>query len=66
MDRLLRKVLRTGFRRGMKGKHPIWFVIGVAAWMLTRARRHHDEVSYRTVLQPGEALVVDTAAPTRR
>jgi len=28
--------------------------------MLVRARRSREEVVYRTVLHPGEALIVDT------
>jgi hypothetical protein len=46
----------------MRGYHTAWIVIGVALWMLNRAR-HQDDVVYRTVLKPGERLVVRTSEP---
>jgi hypothetical protein len=55
--------LKNGFRRGFRGEHPIWFVVGVSAWLLIRARRHDDDVVYRTVLRPGERLAVVTRDP---
>lgn len=63
MERILRYLLKNGFRRGFRGEHPIWFVVGVSAWLLIRARRHDDDVVYRTVLRPGERLAVVTREP---
>jgi hypothetical protein len=63
MERILRYLLKNGFRRGFRGEHPIWFVVGVSAWLLIRARRHDDDVVYRTVLRPGERLEVVTRSP---
>ncbi|HEY1988567.1 MAG TPA: hypothetical protein VGG43_03820 [Acidimicrobiales bacterium] len=63
MERLLRYFVKNGFRRGFRGEHPIWFVVGVSAWLLIRARRHDDDVVYRTVLRPGERLAVVTREP---
>lgn len=63
MERILRYLLKNGFRRGFRGEHPIWFVVGVSAWLLIRARRHDDDVVYRTVLHPGERLEVITRNP---
>jgi hypothetical protein len=63
VERLLRYFVKNGFRRGFRGEHPIWFVVGVSAWLLVRARRHDDEVVYRTVLRPGERLAVVTREP---
>ena len=63
MDRLLRLVISNGFRRGMRGAHPAWFVLGASAWALKRSRRKRDDVVYRTVLQPGEGLIVGTRPP---
>jgi hypothetical protein len=60
VDSLLRYLFRSAFRRGARGQHPVWFVVGASAWMLVRARRSREEVVYRTVLHPGEALIVDT------
>jgi len=63
MERILRYLLKNGFRRGFRGEHPIWFVVGASAWLLIRARRRGDDVVYRTVLRPGERLVVATRDP---
>jgi hypothetical protein len=63
VERLLRYFLKNGFRRGFRGEHPVWFVIGASAWLLIRARRRDDDVIYRTVLLPGERLVVETRNP---
>ena len=63
MERILRYVVKNGFRRGFRGEHPIWFVVGVSAWLLIRARRPDDDVVYRTVLRPGERLEVVTRDP---
>ncbi len=63
MERILRYLVKNGFRRGFRGEHPIWFVVGVSAWLLIRARRHDDDVVYRTVLRPGERLAVVTRDP---
>ncbi|MGO9029471.1 MAG: hypothetical protein ACLQOZ_12680 [Acidimicrobiales bacterium] len=61
MDSLLRYIQKIGFRRGVRGQHPIWFIVAASAWMLIRARRSREAVVYRTVLQPGEGLIVETA-----
>ena len=63
VERLLRTLTRQGFRRGFRGGHPAWFVAAAAAWMVTRALRREDDVAYRTVLRPGEGLIVTTARP---
>jgi hypothetical protein len=63
VDSGLRYVVRTGFRRGFRGQS-IWFVLGTAAWLVLRAVRSRDEVVYRTVLKPGERLVVSTGGVT--
>jgi hypothetical protein len=41
----------------------MWFVLGASAWALKRSRRKRDDVVYRTVLQPGEGLIVATGPP---
>jgi hypothetical protein len=66
VDSLLRYIQRNGFRRGTRGQHPIWLVLGASAWLLMRARRSREEVVYRTILQPGEALVVETGRSGNR
>jgi hypothetical protein len=62
MDSLLRYIQVRAFGRGLSGYHTAWIVVGVALWMLNRAR-HQDDVIYRTVLKPGEQLTVRTIKP---
>jgi hypothetical protein len=63
VDNLLRYLQLKAFGRGLRGYHTAWLVIGVAAWMINRAR-HQDDVVYRTVLKPGERLIVKTSRPS--
>ena len=60
MDWVLRLLVQNGFRRGLRGEGPAWLVIGISAWVLNRARRNTDDVIFRTVLKPGEHLIVAT------
>ena len=62
MDTLLRYIQVKAFGRGLRGYHTAWLVVGVAVWMLNRAR-HQDDVVYRTKLKPGERLIVTTSSP---
>jgi hypothetical protein len=62
MGFLLRYIQLKAFGRAFRGDHTAWLVVGAAAWMLNRAREREDVV-YRTLLQPGERLVVRTSAP---
>jgi hypothetical protein len=62
LDSGLRYVIRSGFRRGVKGQWA-WIVVGSAAWMILRARKSSDQVVYRTLLKAGESLVVTTGRP---
>jgi hypothetical protein len=59
MDTVLRYIQVRAFGRGMRGYNIAWFVVGVALWMLLRARRSEDVV-YRTKLNPGERLVISS------
>jgi hypothetical protein len=67
VDTLLRYIQVRAFRRGLRGYHSAWVVVGVAVWMINRAR-NADDVIYRTKLKPGEQLTVSTSKPpsTRR
>jgi hypothetical protein len=47
----------------MRGGSPVWFVLGISAWALNRSRRKRDEVVYRTVLQPGEGMILTSQPP---
>jgi hypothetical protein len=63
MDTLLRYIQVRSFSRGLRGYHSAWVVVGVAIWMINRAR-NADDVVYRTELKPGERLMVRTSKPT--
>jgi hypothetical protein len=59
---LLRRLMRTGVRRGMAGSRG-WFVVGVAAGgvrLLLHLARDQDEVVYRTVINPGDRFEIAT------
>jgi hypothetical protein len=60
VETFLRYVQLKAFGRGMRGYNTAWFVVGVAVWMLLRARRSEDVV-YRTKLLPGERLVISSS-----
>ena len=60
MDAFLHYIQLKAFGRGLRGYHSAWLVVGVALWMLNRAR-HQDDVIYRTKLKPGERLIVKTS-----
>ncbi len=62
METFLRYIQVRAFGRGMRGYNTAWFVVGVAVWMLIRARRSEDVV-YRTKLNPGERLVISSSPP---
>ncbi len=63
IDVLLRKLTRTGVRRGFSGEHWAWLLIAAAAYVLERAR-HPDERLERIDVKPGERYLV-TAQPRR-
>jgi hypothetical protein len=60
VQRLYRLAISNGFRRGMRGGNSAWFVLAAGAWILSRSRKKRDEVVYRTLVQPGEGLIVTT------
>jgi hypothetical protein len=62
VDSILHYIQVRAFGRGFSG-HRAWIVVGVALWMLNRAR-HQDDVIYRTELKPGERLIVRTSPPS--
>jgi hypothetical protein len=63
VDTFLRFIQVKAFGRGLRGYHTAWVVIGVAIWMINRAR-NQDDVIYRTKLKAGESLIVNTITPT--
>jgi len=62
MDYLLRRLGRTGLRRGLAGEHWAWLAIGLAAFVLRRARRPDDDVVSIPIKQ-GERFLVSLSGP---
>jgi hypothetical protein len=62
METFLRYLQLKAFGRGLRGYHTAWLVVGVAVWMINRARNQND-VIYRTKLKPGEQLFVSASPP---
>ena len=61
MDVLLRRLMRTGFRRGMSGGSQAWLVLGVSAVgvrALRKLARPAPEVIYRAELHAGDRFEI--------
>ena len=69
MERLLRSLTSKGLRRGLAGE-PVWLAVGLASWLVRRARRRPPEVVWRGRIRPGERILVsswvDGASPPAR
>lgn len=68
IDALLRRLTRTGFRRGMGGDHWAWFVVAGAAYLLRRARQPDEPVARLDLadLEPGQHYEVRLVGPRTR
>jgi hypothetical protein len=67
MEMLLRRLTRTGFRRGMAGSRG-WMILAISVSgvrVLRRLARHEDEVLFRTVVKPGDVFEIDVKPPRR-
>jgi hypothetical protein len=62
MDRLLSRLVRRALRRGLAGE-PVWLAVGVAAWLVRRARNRGPDVVWSGRLEPGERLVISSRGP---
>jgi hypothetical protein len=62
MGFVLRYIQLKAFGRAFRGYHTAWLVVGAAAWMINRAREREDVV-FRSVLKPGQRVVVRTLLP---
>lgn len=62
MDRLLARLVSRAVRRGLAGE-PLWLVVGVAAWLVRRARNRGPDVVWSGTLTPGERLVITSRGP---
>jgi hypothetical protein len=57
VDYLLRRLSRSGFRRGLAGEHWAWLALALAAFVLRRARRPIDD-TISLPLRRGQRYVV--------
>lgn len=62
MDRLLSSIVSRAMRRGMAGD-PAWLAVGVAVWLVRRARRRPPAVVWSGRLSPGDRLVISSHPP---
>jgi hypothetical protein len=65
VDSFFQYLQLKAFGRGLRGYHTAWLVVGVAVWMVNRAR-HQNDVVYRTRLNPGERLFISTSSGSSR
>jgi hypothetical protein len=65
MTRLIRRLARTGLRRGLLEGSSTWLIVGVAATALRAAQRILTEppVTATFDLKPGEAVEIRTVPP---
>jgi hypothetical protein len=63
VDRLLRRLARTGARRALAGGHWGWLVLAAAAFVLRRARRAGEPVALSMPLRTGDRLLVTLTDP---
>jgi hypothetical protein len=62
MDALLRRLIRTGFRRGLSGSQA-WLVLAISALgvrVLRRLANPEPEVVYRTEVRTGDRFEIAT------
>jgi hypothetical protein len=64
---LLRRLARTGFRKGMGGGNRAWLALGIISWFWARSKEKGDEPPplYREVLSPGESVAIRIIEPPR-
>ena len=63
MDRLLRRLARSGLRHGLGREHWGWLVLALAAVVLRRARRAPDPVALSLPMRIGDRFSVSLSDP---
>jgi hypothetical protein len=58
VDRLLRRMLKAGLRRGMAERNWAWFVIAGCAFVLRRALSERGGVVSSLTISPGERVEI--------
>jgi hypothetical protein len=64
-EALLRRLTRTGIRRGMSGARG-WLILGILSGgvrLLRRLAGDDEEVLYRTVIKPGDTFEILAKPP---
>lgn len=59
MNRLVRRLMREGWRRGVQGGNPAWTAVGavgVLAYLAGRAWQKEAEVVFSEKLAPGQTI----------
>jgi hypothetical protein len=62
VDYLLRRLVRSATRRGLRGEHWAWFALAGAAYLLRRSRGRNRAVVYSRTVRTGDRLVVSLQA----
>ncbi|HEY7135022.1 MAG TPA: hypothetical protein VIB48_08145 [Acidimicrobiia bacterium] len=65
----MRRLARSGFRRGLLGGSRTWLILGITATglrVMTRLLAQKPEVVYSAKLQPGEVLRITALPPESR
>jgi hypothetical protein len=58
-SRLVRHLMRLGFRRGVMGGNPVWTAVGGLAllgYLGGRAWKHDEDVVFSEKIAPGETI----------
>ncbi len=66
LEALMRRLTRTGLRRGMSGGSRGWLILGIVASgfrILRRLAENDEAVMYRTAIKPGDSFEIITRPP---
>jgi hypothetical protein len=64
MDRVLGRLTRAAFRRGLGGEHWAWLTLALAIFVLRRARRSESAVIVSMPINAGERYLVTLSDPS--
>jgi hypothetical protein len=62
---ILRRLIRSGLRRGLGREHWAWLLVAFAALAMRRARRRPDPVAFSLPISIGDRLLVSLSDPSR-
>jgi len=64
VDRILRRLTRSGLQHGLGREHWGWLLLALAALVLRRARRTGDPVALSLPIRSGDRFTVTLSDPT--